>query len=428
MMFKKRPRTKTLAQQVRWQLLWLGTGLFGACLLLMFVFAWRATELTTTSLMQLEAQSLVRQVADQPGLPLPEGNTFSAYRQWKEIPEALRLHFAHPPNVSGEIFEATVTAADGEVEYLYLLHHVDDVYGELYLLSRHTAAEVEAVFLDLFYAAMQKAFWITSIIFIALFFLVRWLIGRTTKPLAQFSQWSSQLGENPDQPLNVSFSVEELNQLASQLRDGVNRIQAFNQREQQFLKHASHELRTPLAIIQASLDTLNLRNDQLNQPVVQRALKASSNMRQLSFALLWLARESERPIEKSQVEVRSLCDQIIADHRYLISDRDIDIRTHISVDVLEIERDLFFIVISNLIKNAFQHSTNGIIDLEISDGGLRIVNPANAERYVEAGISTSGFGLGLQLVQRICRKLNWLFNYRVEQGRVVVTVCWLSTE
>lgn len=421
---EKYRRTKTLAEQVRWQLLWLGAGLFLACLILMFIFAWRATELTTTSLMQLEAQSLVRQMAGQPSAALPEGDTFSAYREWNEVPEFLRLHFVYPPDVSGEIFEATVAGAGGEMEYIYLLHHVDDDYGEIFLFSRHTVAEVEAVFLDLFYAAVKQAFWLTSIIFVALFFLIRWLIGRTTEPLALLSQWASRLGENPDHPLNVRFSVEELNQIASQLRDGVSRIQAFNRREQQFLKHASHELRTPLAIIQASLDTLNLQHDQLSQPVVQRALKASANMRQLSVALLWLARETERPIERDQIEVRPLCEQIIVDHRYLLNDRDIDVCVNIEIDVLEIESDLFFIVTSNLVRNSFQHSKDGVINIEISAAGLRVVNPANTERCVGEEYSTPGFGLGLQLVQRICRKLHWRFDCQIERGRAVVAVTW----
>lgn len=58
--------------------------------------------------------------------------------------------------------------------------------------------------------------------------------------------------------MQVSFPIEELNQLAGQLRAGVEEIEAVSRREQQFLKHASHELRTPLATLQASLDTLQL--------------------------------------------------------------------------------------------------------------------------------------------------------------------------
>ena len=423
-MIDKRRQAKTLPQQERWQLLWLGAGLFMACLLLLFVFAWRATDLTTTSLMQLEAQSLARQAMEQPDFPLPTGKTFSAYREWQEIPNALRRHFDTPPKVSGEIFETSMVTADGNVEYLYLLHHSDINYGELFLLSRHTAAEIEAVFLDLFFAAIKQAFWLTSIIFIALFFLIRWLIGRTTKPLSLLSQWASHLGKNPDQPLDVSFPVEEMNQLAFQLRESVSRIQAFNQREQQFLKHASHELRTPLAIIQASLDTLELQNNQANQAVIQRALKASANMRQLSAALLWLARESDRPVEKSQVDVRSLCAQIISDHRYLLSGRDIEVQAKVNTETLLIEGDLLSIIIANLVRNALQHSTNGIISIEISGNELLIVNPAGVDVSDGLEKSTQSFGLGLQLVQRICRKMGWIFSYSADNGRVTVKIVW----
>jgi signal transduction histidine kinase len=418
-MTEQKQQAKSLAQQVRWQLLWLGSGLFVAFLLLLFVLAWHATELTTTSLMQLEAQSLVRQSAQQPHLSLPAGKTFSAYRKWGDIPDTLRRHFGSPPDADGIIYEAETTTESGEAEYLYLLHHLDDDYGELFLFSRHSAIEIEATFLDLFYVALKQAFWLTFIIFIALFFLIRWLIGRTTKPLSLLSQWASSLGKNPDQPLDVRFPVEELNQLALQLHEGVSLIQAYNHREQQFLKHASHELRTPLAIIQASLDTLDLQNNPANRSVVQRALKASANMRQLSTALLWLARESDRPVEKSQVEVRALCDQIIEEHQYLFLDRDIKVRFNISIDSLKIERDFFSIVISNLIRNALQHSTNGFIDIEVTARELRMVNPAKAEFCVN---NESGFGFGLQLVQRICSKLAWDFKYRSEQGRVNVTV------
>jgi len=118
-MAKRRQRTKTLAEQVRWQLLWLGTGLFFVCLLILLVFTWHAAELNTNSLMQLEAQSLIRQVAENPDSPLPRGKTFSAYRQWQDIPASLQSHF-DPPVAHGEVMEANITNADGTVDYLYL--------------------------------------------------------------------------------------------------------------------------------------------------------------------------------------------------------------------------------------------------------------------------------------------------------------------
>ncbi len=419
-MFKKRSRTKTLAQQVRWQLLWLGGGLLLACLLLLFVFTWHAADLATNNLMKLEAQSLLRQATKNPDLALPRGENFSAYRQWEEVPESLKQHFDRSLSKSGEIIEVVIGHTEKPTEYLYFLHYVDDGYSEIFLFNRYGAAEVEAYFLAFLKTALSQALWLTLIIFLLLFFLVSWLIRRTTEPLKLLSQWALTLGETPEKSLNINFSIEELNDIAMQLQEGVDRIQDFNQREQQFLKHASHELRTPLAIIQASLDTLDLQNHTSSQQVVKRALKASANMSRLSTALLWLARESESPIDKSQVDIRQLCEQVIDDHRYLLESRDITIRVNVEIDALLIESDLFSIVLSNLVRNAFQHSADGTIDIEISKRGLRIANPVKTGSSREV----SGFGLGLQLVQRICLKLDWQFSFNKEGRQVVVTVFW----
>lgn len=415
---------KSLAEQVRWQLRWLGVGLFVTCLLLVLIFALRATAFTTNILMQLEAESLLRQVREHPALPLPRGNALSAYRHWNEIPENLSRHFGNARTISGVAIEAKVQGSDGIAKYFYLMRYANEKGDEIFLLSQHDETEVYTVINAFFRTALAQAFWLTSIIFILLFFLVRWLLRRTTEPMALLSEWASSLGTHPERPLDVKFPIEELNQLALQLRGGIEQVQAHNQREKQFLQHASHELRTPLAIVQASLDTLNLRADQSSQPTVQRALKATANMRQLSATLLWLARESERPIGKSRVDARALCKQIIDDHRYLLDKRSIDVKSEIRVNSLEIERDLLAIIIANLVRNAFFYSTEGSIRFELSATGLMITNPVNGECSGESNSEPGGYGLGLQLVQRICTKMAWEFNFERTSAHVLASVRW----
>lgn len=421
---KTSPQVKTLAEQIRWQLMWLGSGLFISCLLLVFLFALRASELTTESLMMLEAETLLRQTADFPDLPLPRDKTLSAYRQWADLPEPLRQHFDDAPIPGGKVIEIPIADSDGNVEFYYLLHHSDVDYGEIYTLSHHDSAEIEAIFIRFFKSAFSQALWLSAIIFIILFLLIRWLIRRTTEPLAMLSRWATMLIKDPQQSIKIDFPIEELNQLATQLREGVDKLQAYNEREQQFLKHASHELRTPLAIIQASLDTLHLQSNESSQPAVQRALKASANMRQLSTALLWLARESGNPVKRSKVAVRELCQQIIKDHNPLLRHRGMEIRTRITVETLHIESELLAIVISNLIRNAFQYSTVGEIILNLTADGLKVTNAINNETETNEKNSESGFGLGLQLVKRICQKLNWRFSFTMEKLEVSVSVLW----
>jgi signal transduction histidine kinase len=425
-MSKRRP-VKNLAQQVRLQLLWLGIGLFFACLLLVTVFALRSANFTIDSLMQLEADSLLRQMSERPELPLPMGKSLSAYRRWEEIPASARQHFDGPPVTSGKFQEALVANNKGEVEYYYLLRQADDELGEIFLLSRYDRSEIFRAIEVFAKAAFGQALWLTLIIFTALFFLIRWLIHRTTEPLALLSRWATDLNNNPEQPSAANFPIAELNEIAQQLHEGVERIEAYNLREREFLKYASHELRTPLAIIQASLDTLALQSDTPERPAVGRALRASTNMRLLSSALLWLARESEQPIEKSRVDAGSLCEQIIQDHRYLLENREVEIRTRIDVEALEIESDLLAIVIANLIRNAFQYSVEGVINLEMSKHDFTITNPTSHEETKDDS-TRAGYGLGLQLVQRICKKLQWQFDFsRNSENNITVCVRFKKT-
>ncbi|HBR98087.1 MAG TPA: hypothetical protein DD979_12020 [Gammaproteobacteria bacterium] len=422
-MTSQRKPVKTLAQQVRAQLLWVGVGLFFACLVLMLIFAIHATSITVGSLMQLEANSLLRQLKEDPESPLPQGQSLSAYRQWQDIPQTIRDYFGEQP-ASGEVRELTVEDGEQGMIYLYLLRHADEDLAEIFLLSHHDQAEM-AVFAEAFFkSALQQAFWLTVIIFVGLFFLVHWLIRRTAEPMAWLSTWAAALGENPARATAPDSPIEEVNQLAEQLREGIDRIHAYNLREREFLSYASHELRTPLAIIQASLDTLELQQAPPHHAAVQRAQRASATMRRLSSALLWLARESTRPIPKEPVNVGALCDQIIHDHRYLLQGRNITLSTDIASETLAIERELLAIVVANMVRNAFQHSAEGEINLKATAERLSLSNPVAPQDKASTTNHRTNNGLGLQLVQRICDKLGWQLHIEQSPAHICVTVHW----
>ena len=433
---KDRPvQIKSLSQQIRWQLTLLGFGLFLASLALSSLFSFHAIETTTKTLVKLEAESIVRGALANPDLPLPVGEMEAAYRRWTDIPTVVRRLFTEgsierPPEASGEMLEAVRDGDNGRREYFYLLHHIDEEFGDLFLLSRHDADDIETTGLRFFAATLAQSFWSTLMIFIPLFFLIRWVIRRTSEPLVLLSQWAGNLGKTSELPLKTDFPIQELNQLAAQLREGVDKTETYNRREQEFLRYASHELRTPLGIIQASLDTLALQAGDKEQRSLSRALKASDNVRQLSSALLWLARESSKPIDKTVINVKEMTEQIVEGHRHLILERDIDIKIDCAIDTLMIEKDLFAIVFSNLIRNAFQHSASGNIEIVVSASKLQVEN-------ISAGINApnqghdallQSFGLGLQLVQRICQKLSWQFEFSENVDRVNVSIFWSICE
>jgi len=435
-MKNKPAQVKSLSQQVRGQMILLGLGLFLASLLLSSLFSFHAIETTTKNLVKLEAESIVRRALANPNLPLPIDEMNTAYLRWSDIPTAIRHlftegHIEKSPETHGEILEATRVNDDGRREYFYLLHHIDEEFGDLFLLSRHDEADIETTSLRLFSTTLAQSFWSTLVIFSLLFFLIRWLIRRTSEPLVLLSQWADDLGKTPELPLKTDFPIQELNQLAAQLREGVNKIETYNRREREFLRYTSHELRTPLGIIQASLDTLKLQAGDREKRPLTRALRASDNVRRLSSTLLWLARESSKPIDKSVINVKEMAAQIVDDHRYLLLEQDNNININCTIDSLLIEKDLFTIVFSNLIRNAFQHSTNGNIEIVMSSSELTITNISAGNKEldkVDDDRLIQSFGLGLKLVQRVCQKLSWQFEFSENLNQVSVSINWQVRE
>lgn len=433
-----------LARTLRRQLLWIGLVMTLGCLALVFSFVVNAIELTTDNLMRLEAEAIAQEVQAKPEIPLPNSKRLSAWRSWQDIPEVSRQYFDHKEVLLGEPVEAVKELENGEFEYLYLLHYQNDEFGSLYLLSHHSEQEIESTITQLLDSAIWQSVLLTLTILAVLFVVIAWLIRRTLEPLKLLSDWSKQLNQQPDQAIDINFPITELNEIAQQLRQGVDEVRAANDREQQFLKHASHELRTPLAVIQASLDTVNLQlsnssssnsslpNSRLpnsqapaDSPArrpIQRALKASERMIQLSDTLLWLARESDKTIPKEAVDVKALCTQLVSDHQYLLRQKQLEIKPLITVESITIEAPLFSIVLANLVRNALQHSGDGEVTIQLDQHSLQISNPAQDE----CDNSEPGFGLGLQLVQRICQKTGWDFTFQHKDGQVQVTILLAS--
>jgi signal transduction histidine kinase len=414
--------TKTLAQQLRWQIILAGIAFSIAIIVSLSFITWRSVEFAVDSFVKMEAHNLLKRLENEPELLLPKDKAFQAYRSWKDIPVKLKQPFSDLSIVDNQIYEIQMLSETGESNYISLLYYVNNQGQSLYALSIYDVNETDGIIDNIIENLIIDALWLFLLIFLTLFGFVFWLLKRTSEPMALLSQWAFKL-KNNDHLLKEEFPIAELNDLASQLKSGVDKITEYNLREQQFLKYASHEIRTPLATIRACLDTLDFKLSGPEKKTVQRALKASSNMNRLSSALLWLARESEKPIEKTNIELTSFCEQQVTDHQYLINNRDVLINTKINIDFIEIETDLLQIVFANLLRNACQLSGNGSIQITIDETYLYIKNPTIPED--EIGFSSyQSFGLGLQLVSRICEKIGWTFKFSEHPNYVEAQVIW----
>ncbi|MEM0911854.1 MAG: histidine kinase dimerization/phospho-acceptor domain-containing protein [Pseudomonadota bacterium] len=271
----KKVKVKSLAQELRWQLLIIAGILFVVSVFLSSLLTLNSIETTTRQLMLLDAESTVRAIQQNPSAVTSDGLTRSIYFSWGSIPIELRQLFSEtgekPNNTLGLMLEEKHKNAFAEDEFVYLYHHFEEGFGDLFIISFHNAEDITRVSDRFFLSTLQFALITTTVTFIILFFLIRWLFKRTSEPLKMLTDWATKLSSDKHASNKHVFPISELNLIAQQLQQGIDEIESCNRREQEFLRYASHELRTPLSIIQASLDTLEATAIDTQTKTLERA-------------------------------------------------------------------------------------------------------------------------------------------------------------
>jgi signal transduction histidine kinase len=147
-------------------------------------------------------------------------------------------------------------------------------------------------------------------------------------------------------------------------------------------------------------------------------------MTQLTQALLWLSKE-EKSFKTCEFNLSELIELHLHQLDHLISNKAIEVvfnRENIQVDQA---RALVDVVISNLIRNAFENSAGGKIILHHSRDGISISNPIYTQKQIPPhGQQHQGFGLGLHLVNKVTKKQNWKLDIHESEQQMDVQVSW----
>lgn len=210
----------------------------------------------------------------------------------------------------------------------------------------------------------------------------------------------------------------EVETLARAFEDYQTRIEDMIKREQEFTSNASHELRTPLTAVKTSCELL-LADASLSPKArarIEQINAAAGRMTEQIQALLFLAR-GKAPGSVEPVAVADCVNEAIELYRAEIARKGITVESRIERDAgLEVDYQALRLVLSNLIRNAVQHTERGGIRLSlegrrlvISDTGRGIVQeslPRIFERFYR-GDNANGTGLGLAIVQQVCELYGW---------------------
>lgn len=229
--------------------------------------------------------------------------------------------------------------------------------------------------------------------------------------------------------IGQDFASNELAPIAKSIDTFLERLDGFVEREQSFTSTASHELRTPLAVIQGAVELLTAHTADMpnTHKAIARIQRAVREMADFTDALLLLSRE-ERDSEKPDGEcnINALLLRIVDDQQSMARDRRVEIEMNDEIVVAHCPDSMAAIVISNLLRNALQHSDDSGVKAILQHNELIVrnsgeLNDAQTSQLFERGFTTrsGGHGMGLYLAKRICERYGWtiqLFNSQLKPG------------
>lgn len=227
------------------------------------------------------------------------------------------------------------------------------------------------------------------------------------------------------------FGNDEVGMLAGTIEKTLERISAFVERERYFTGSASHELRTPITVITGALELLEQSDLSASDvKALDRVRRATLDMKTTIEMFLCLARETDAGVYDEQFLVMHFVSQAIEQQRYLLSGKfvDIDINDLANPSVCG-HPQAFSIAVSNLVRNAFEHTLDGQgpITILINEHELLVTNQVSSgadERHRSTEVSSQGYGLGLGIVQRLCERNGWSFSLHADEVCVVARISW----
>lgn len=264
------------------------------------------------------------------------------------------------------------------------------------------------------------ALWVCLALVIIL--VIKRVIHSSNKPFYQLLHdlKNFKLGDGKmiEFPANNIYEYTELNSSVKDLLE--DNINAYNE-QKNFIENASHELQTPLSITIGKLELIMNSNklDQQQLEEMASALNSLNRMKRLNSSLLLLSKIKNKQFsEKEAVDMVKIFEEIANDFEDITNHKEITLTINKKVDTLivQMNKDLAYILVNNLIKNAVSHNIKkGKIEISIDENSVIITNdgePVNTdifERYVSASKDTKSSGLGLSIVKSIVE----LYKFRV---------------
>lgn len=296
--------------------------------------------------------------------------------------------------------------------------------------------------LDLLRAILGWIIFLYVLLLLIILSINIWVFRKNMKPLYVLLKWldSSQLGKK-NEPLENTTKITEFRKLNAATMAFAERGEKLFEQQKTSIGNASHEMQTPLAICRNRLEMLmedeTLTEHQLNELI--KTHQTLENLTRMNRSLLLLCK-----IENGQfADTRSVCLNDILTH-YLDDYKEVYAYRNITVTVttdssfcVEMNDSLVSVLVTNLLKNSFVHNIDGgFIYIKITANTFEISNTGEKpldrerifERFYQGQKKEGSTGLGLALVDSICKANHLKIDYTYVENRHIFTISKQNSE
>ncbi|MBW6488045.1 HAMP domain-containing sensor histidine kinase [Sulfurimonas sp.] len=179
-----------------------------------------------------------------------------------------------------------------------------------------------------------------------------------------------------------------------------------------FIKDSTHELNTPITAILMSIE--RLKKEKIDEKILKRVDISAKRVQKIYSDLTYLLLESENHNVK-QINLREIVENELTLYEDLALKKSLSIHKELDNAFLNMDEVSAQRLFGNLISNAIKYNKHGgKMELKltpkmfsISNSGIGIKKEQQNrifERFYRANEYEGGFGIGLDIVKRVCQK------------------------
>lgn len=263
---------------------------------------------------------------------------------------------------------------------------------------------------------------------LAVVFFFRSISNRILRPFQHTLEKIQQFSFQKNQPLVLEqTNIQEFAQLNQFLERMSAKLLKDYRQIKEFSENISHEIHTPSAVIRGKLEHLmNLEITEEQAHLIHSAYQNNEKIHRIVKSLALLAKlENEEFEQPEPVNLTQLIQANLELLQELIQLRGIELQSSISKPItVPMHPHVAEVMITNILSNAIKHNqANGWIKVELTEKELVVQNSGKTlqakpedllGRFQKESQNPDSVGLGLAIVQQICKTYGFDFSYESE--------------